>query len=463
MVQYEQGHVDYPVVLGGIHTGRPSRPVTLNTVDGKPGGPDSTPDPQATRQTPPQQTEVPLEVYQEVMDLEVKAAEGTITEDEQTELDRLKDLGPTRRVVHKSPRGHTIVVEDRPGAEFLKIIDRAGQAIELYCPVNVASSLFDIETRGARAAGQATALLQDAMVEGTAWVRIQDLAGQELILDARRGQERVRLVNRNPGGGTLQRVELNATPGSEFCEIVDSAGNRFRLNAAAAESVVLEDYAGNRISFDPENGTLKLAAEKSIELQAQEVAETLTGNLSREVTGDASESFANNHAQQVVGDAIKAVMGNATYTVGGAVNFVISGIDPSDQTPMASADAFNVTTAAGGITATVAGVGNGILLQALASAAGGIQLSTVAQAISLVSTSGVITASTNGGQNKLEIAASTLTLAMGSTTKIEVSPTTGVAICGGGQSVNNLPACLFTGAAHSTLVPGPKDVQVPVS
>jgi hypothetical protein len=61
---------------------------------------------------------------------------------------------PRRKVLLKTETGHTIAVDDKDGEEFLKIIDRAGQIIEMLCPVKPESQAGNSLPRRTRDAVQ---------------------------------------------------------------------------------------------------------------------------------------------------------------------------------------------------------------------------------------------------------------------------------------------------------------------
>lgn len=173
-VMFEMGHVDYPVVVGGRRGRAPARdeagesglnPLEYLTLDGQ--GEEQTwlPEPGVNEQ--------PTDVF----------------EDETT-------THPTRTVWQKSYKGHTIVVENKDGEEWLRIIDRAGQVIELSCPVTVEANKNNGEQRGSRTVIDDSGVSQDSLVGGRAYIRIKTLAGQELMLDAKKDEEVIHLLDR---------------------------------------------------------------------------------------------------------------------------------------------------------------------------------------------------------------------------------------------------------------------------
>ena len=215
-LDFIQGHQDLPIVRGSIN-GLPDAFQEVLTVDGKT---DPLADVDVSQQwNAPRGSELPVDIYQD-------NAPG--------------DKTPTRQVFAKSVRGHTIVCEDGDGKEFIKIIDRAGQMIEMSCPTAGITNAQNWEQRGGRDAGRGTQLLQDAMLNGHAHIRLVDLSGQEVVLDSTKGNEKILIKNRDKTGQAQQTIEMSAKRGAEFIAITDSKGNILK--------------------FEPNSPTNKLAA-----------------------------------------------------------------------------------------------------------------------------------------------------------------------------------------------------------
>lgn len=445
MVEFEGGHRDFPIVTGTYFFGNVREQQTVHTVDGRASASGPV-DVTLTKQPPMFESEVVKDVYEETRTLLVKAREEAITEDELVDLEALLARGPSRRVFLKSPAGHTIVTEDYEGREFMKMIDRAGQTLEFHCPVTPASNLYGLETRGTRDSTKGTQLFQEAMLNGAAWVRMKDLAGQEMILDARRGQESVRLINRNPRGSAVQRLELSAKRGEEHFEVVDARGSRFRLNAYGQYSVLIEDYKGNGFRFNTDDDKIEVNAPGGM---TQNVGgnqiENILGGLVKSIGGDVDETIGNNLKQKIVGQFTKSILGNASYVIGGAMAIACAG--QTSEGPV-TGDAFNVTSAQGGISLMTQGAMGNIMMALMPSALGGnmtLMTSTPQQMIAIQSMGNLNLMSNTTG---ISMTPSSLMASCGAAS---INMAGGVLTLNGGAiPVNNLPACLFTGAPHGT-------------
>jgi hypothetical protein len=165
-IGFEGGNRDNPVMLGtwrGVPKRDTDNPNVFLVNDNLP--------PVEKPWVPPdEELETPKDVFEDVHD---------------------SDPHPTRRVWRKSFKGHTIVIEDGDGKEFLKIIDRAGQVIMMDCPVAKENSEGNAAQRGVRDVTRDDQLPHAAMDNRRAAIRIIDLSGQEIMLEARDQGERI--------------------------------------------------------------------------------------------------------------------------------------------------------------------------------------------------------------------------------------------------------------------------------
>lgn len=81
----------------------------------------------------------------------------------------------TRGVIFKSPKGHAIYYDDTDGKESFTIVDRAGQVIQLYCPVPVGDNKANAKRRGNKSALNDTQLKEAS----TAYIMLKS---SELII-----------------------------------------------------------------------------------------------------------------------------------------------------------------------------------------------------------------------------------------------------------------------------------------
>lgn len=93
----------------------------------------------------------------------------------------LEGTSNTISVIYKSPLGHTILYDDTRGSEKIRIIDRAGQIIEMSCGLR-----DDIVRRGTgnKIDGGAKSLIDTVTSAG---IKIIDLAGNKIELHSETG------------------------------------------------------------------------------------------------------------------------------------------------------------------------------------------------------------------------------------------------------------------------------------
>lgn len=193
---------------------------------------------------------------------------------------------PRRRVLLKSETGHTIVVDDRDGEEFLKIIDRAGQILHMHCPVKRDIQSGNALRRGTRDAEQGDALDVASDIAGQrARIEITDLSRQfirfeawqdrekihiqssdrtrsrwqKILLDTTRGREKLHLW----GLGGAQEILIDATAGQEKVRLTDRAGQVIVLDAARRR-IEARDAAGSRLVMDGARGNIIVESRKKV-------------------------------------------------------------------------------------------------------------------------------------------------------------------------------------------------------
>ena len=298
-VVFNSGDDRFPVVIGGrrgtVKRGVPgdqvANPVEFLTTDG------TTYDGITSPWSPPEGNETPKDVFSD-------SADG--------------DLLPTRTVWHKSFKGHTIVVEDRDEHEFLQIIDRAGQVIEMSCPVTAESNANNGVQRGTSNALDESQLSQSALVNSRAYVRIKDVAGQEIILDGVDGSENITLRSKSSAGAAEQTIVLSSAKGQESISITDKNGNTFTLSPNnVTETISIKDSSGNQIAFNVEGGQLIFNA------NTEEMHNV--GALTNNVAGDKIDAVGGSIKSKVGGNSFLDVMNDLAATVGGLCNLMLSG------------------------------------------------------------------------------------------------------------------------------------------
>ena len=300
-VMFITGDERFPVVIGG-RRGAPVRdeknPIEFLTTDGQSYDGISAP------WLPPEGNEMPKDVFDESAD---------------------DDTFPTRSVWHKSYKGHTILVEDRDGAEFLKIIDRSGQVIELNCPVTPEENANNKQQRGSRNSSNDSQLPQSSLVGQRGFIRLKDVGGNEILLDGASNNERILIKSTNRQGASAQTIELSSAKGREKITVVDKQGNTLVIDPNnPAESIVLKDFAGNEISFNAEKGFITTKASTNEIHEVGGVSSTIGSDRTETIGGSEDTKIAGNKLLNVLGDLAASIAGMSSLVVGGAVQASIS-------------------------------------------------------------------------------------------------------------------------------------------
>ncbi len=294
-VIFAMGKVESPVVMGGCRSRKrvkdDKNDGQILTLDGtSPSGADDT-------WIPDEDSELPKDVHEDF-------SEG--------------DNHPTRTVWQKSFKGHTITVEDRDGFEHLRIIDRVGQVFEMDCPVTVESNRNNLEQRGVRNAVDDSQVSQDSLVNGRAYIRLKDVAGQEVILDGKANDEQIRIVSRNRFNTSRQTITLSSSKGRELIEIKDKQGNQIRFDPNGEIPISIEDYTGNKLEFDAESGQVRITSVGgNSEVTANNKNVTVGGKLTSLIGGD--------EELKTIGKKLINVVSDLTATVGGVTALALVG------------------------------------------------------------------------------------------------------------------------------------------
>ncbi|OHD15864.1 MAG: hypothetical protein A2Y38_04555 [Spirochaetes bacterium GWB1_59_5] len=381
-IECRDGDMRYPIVLGSMH-GAAGEEIEMLTRSGTP----------AAEQTwkAPKGSTVPKDVF------DGKAAD---------------DKHPTRKVWKKSYKGHTIVVEDKDGAEFLRIIDRAGQMIEMSCPVTVEANKNNAQQRGVRDTVKGDQVGHDKLVEGRAFIRLKDISGQEVVLDGREGNESVTLTSQCRNGHRQQTITMSSKQGDDAITIQDVVGNTVELAAWRDDSIKVQSQSGSALTMSRGgNVTLSVAGDFALDVDGK-----ITGTHKRaetqEYQGSLKETVLATRTMNVGGSLIQAIGAAASTVVAGAYRMVVGNLSLDGTV----ADAWYVQLLSGNA-----------LLKTMAGAV------TLANLLSKVEVDvlGNITLQTPAGS-------------------VQITTTGQVILNSGTVPCNNLPFCLFTGAVHGT-------------
>jgi hypothetical protein len=319
--QFENGYADYPVVIGvsrGVLVRDDDNPHVFLTRNGEPKN-------EKPWLPAENETETPKEVY-----------ENRYSGDPHSNV----------RVWHKSYKGHTIYIEDEDGSEFLRIIDRSGQLIEMYCPVDEATQAGNTAQRGLRSVITGDQLSHDAMKYRSARIRLVDLSGQEVVLNSTDLSEEVLIKGKCRQTGKEQIIRVKSGPGKESIELADYSGNRLMIDANSFTPIRLEDNGGNSIIFDKQNGTVTVRGAKGTVDAVKTKSVETDGTYSENIGGEKNVKVSGNVNTDVAGDVNIGAAGLVNLSFGSALGIVITNMPMDGGLP--ATRAVDIAVANGG-------------------------------------------------------------------------------------------------------------------
>ena len=178
---------------------------------------------------------------------------------------------PRRKVLLKTETGHTIVADDKDGEEFLKIIDRAGQVIEMLCPVKPDSQAGNALPRGTRDAVRGDQLDIDAdIVDRHASIEIADLCRQQLRFEAWKDEEKVHIQSCDAQRTRWQKILLDTTKDREKVHVWGLNGRQYVLidSTKDAERIEVKDKAGSEVVLDAASGNIVIRSANMVLINA---------------------------------------------------------------------------------------------------------------------------------------------------------------------------------------------------
>ena len=172
-------------------------------------------------------------------------------------------------VIYKTPKGAAIIVEEADEGEKTRVIDRAGQVIEMFSPVKTASNQGNSKQRGVGNSIDGGQVPYEDILNSEAWIKIVDLSGQSIHMYAKEGESYIELTDK-----AGQKIKMGATDGAEFIEITDKSGQSIKLDAVANK---VEIISKGEMGLDVPS---KLAFPKPLTVEITGTASiTATGNL----------------------------------------------------------------------------------------------------------------------------------------------------------------------------------------
>lgn len=187
-VMFEHGDINNPIVMGAVY-GVPATPQPMGRISGLPKGWIS----MSADENTPWSTTPGVE----------------LPEDAQ----RRANMAPEVYVL-KTPKGHTIVMEDRDETEHLSIIDRAGQSLLFEAEVYDEDNAGNQSRRVLGRADENDGLTRSRLAGSGARIEITDAGGNRIQLYSKSGSERVTIASRIHGGSSRVQLELNAADGT---------------------------------------------------------------------------------------------------------------------------------------------------------------------------------------------------------------------------------------------------------
>ena len=178
---------------------------------------------------------------------------------------------PRRKVLLKTETGHTIVVDDKDGEEFLKIIDRAGQIIEMLCPVKPESQAGNALPRRTRDAVQGDQLDIDAdIVDKHASIEIADLCRQQLRFEAWKDEEKIHIQSCDAQRTRWQKILLDTTKDREKIHVWGLNGEQYVLidSTQGGERIEVKDKAGSEVVLDATSGNIVIRSANMVLINA---------------------------------------------------------------------------------------------------------------------------------------------------------------------------------------------------
>lgn len=166
---------------------------------------------------------------------------------------------PRRTVLIKTETGHTIAFDDRDQEEYLKIIDRGGQALQMTSPVKRPLQVGNSKRRQERDAIRGDQLsIQSDIHQQKAEVQLIDLARQSIRLEAWHDREKVHITSNDATRARFQKVLLDTTKDREKLTLFGLNGTQSITidGTKGRERITIRDKAGSTFTMDGLTGNI---------------------------------------------------------------------------------------------------------------------------------------------------------------------------------------------------------------
>lgn len=227
-VMFEHGDINNPIVIGAVY-GIPAKAQEMGRVNALPKGIIS----MSSDENEPWKTTPGVELPEESQ--------------------RRANMAP-ENYVEKTPKGHTIYMEDRDEVERLQVIDRAGQTILFEAEVLESENKGNKARRRLNNADDNDAIKRDKLLGSSARIEVIDAAGNRLRLYAKKGSEKISIISNVPDSDNRIQLDLNAADGQVDLRGTSSKGEtRIGLDAVAG-SAFLRASSGDELRVDSRGG-----------------------------------------------------------------------------------------------------------------------------------------------------------------------------------------------------------------
>jgi hypothetical protein len=141
--------------------------------------------------------------------------------------------------VLKTPKGATLIINDRDEKEYVRLIDRSGQVMEMISPVDESSNTANASQRGILNKADSDGLPYNKIVDETAKIRFIDLAGQQLVLGAKKDAESVLVRSQARTGARTNTIEVDSSKDKDYVKVMDYAGQHLLISAEPNKEKIL--------------------------------------------------------------------------------------------------------------------------------------------------------------------------------------------------------------------------------
>ena len=167
-------------------------------------------------------------------------------DDSWIESQTLLNNQPTKKIT-KTVKGHSIIIEDRDGAESLEIIDRAGQILKFKANVLPASNSYNANKRGIKRSDAKNSLNKINIFEDSSTeILLKDIKGQGFNI---KSKEQLESIEINSNNDKHKKQSIKFEPGL----------NNFNIN-------VTNDKSISNIDINGETGEITIYSDNNINL-----------------------------------------------------------------------------------------------------------------------------------------------------------------------------------------------------